>query len=75
VGWAALEGWAGTGKTTLAKAVVQAYRESGAATQVVVVSTAAETALRTAKKISPRANGYTVESLRLAVERGKAAPG
>lgn len=70
VGWAGLEGYAGTGKTTTLAPVVKAYRADHVVDRVYAVSTAAETALRTAHKIDAN-EGYSVESLALAVQRGR----
>jgi len=64
VGWASLEGRAGTGKTTLLRALVRAYRGNGQ--PVVLVSTAAETARRTARELDLD-RGYTVEAFARAV--------
>jgi conjugative relaxase-like TrwC/TraI family protein len=71
VGWASLEGWAGTGKTTAMRAVVGAYQRNRQ--PVVVVSTAADTAQRTAHELELE-HGYTVEAFCHAVERGWLRP-
>ena len=71
VGWASLEGWAGTGKTTAMRAVVGAYRHNHQ--PVVVVSTAADTARRTARELE-LGQGYTVEAFCQAVEHGRLHP-
>ncbi len=68
VGWASLEGWAGTGKTTAVRTVVGAYQRNCQA--AVVVSTAADTAQRTARELDLD-QGYTVEAFCLAVEQGR----
>ncbi len=67
VGWASLEGLAGTGKTTLLRPLVAAYRANGQ--PVVVVSTAAETARRTARELGLE-RGWTVEAFTHAVQHG-----
>jgi conjugative relaxase-like TrwC/TraI family protein len=72
VGWAALEGWAGTGKTTLVRTLVRAYRANGQ--PVVLVSTAAETARRTARDLDLD-RGWTVEAFTRAVGSGQLQPG
>jgi len=72
VGWASLEGHAGTGKTTTIHALVRAYRADGQ--PVVLVTTAAETARRTARDLGLE-RGYTVEAFTRAVERGELEPG
>jgi conjugative relaxase-like TrwC/TraI family protein len=71
VGWASLEGWAGTGKTTAMRAAVGAYRRNRQAT--VVVSTAADTAQRTARELDLD-RGYTVEAFCQAVHQGRLRP-
>ncbi len=71
VGWASLEGWAGTGKTTALRTVVGAYDRN--CQPAVVVSTAADTARRTAHELD-LAQGYTVEAFCLAVEQGRLHP-
>jgi conjugative relaxase-like TrwC/TraI family protein len=71
VGWASLEGLAGTGKTTLLRPLVAAYRANGQ--PVVVVSTAAETARRTARELGLD-RGWTVEAFARAVEHGQLRP-
>jgi len=71
VGWASLEGWAGTGKTTAMRAVVGAYRRNHQS--VVVVSTAADTARRTARELDLE-QGYTVEAFCHAVQHGQLHP-
>jgi transcriptional regulator of acetoin/glycerol metabolism len=70
-GWASLEGRAGTGKTTLLRALVRAYRGNGQ--PVVLVSTAAETARRTARELDLE-RGYTVEAFTRAVATGACNP-
>jgi ATP-dependent exoDNAse (exonuclease V) alpha subunit len=70
-GWASLEGRAGTGKTTLVRALVCAYRTN--LQPVVLVSTAAETARRTARDIGLD-QGYTVEAFARAVATGHLRP-
>jgi ATP-dependent exoDNAse (exonuclease V) alpha subunit len=71
VGWASLEGWAGTGKTTAMRAVVRAYQRNRQ--PVVVVSTAADTAQRTAHELELE-QGYTVEAFCQAVQHGRLRP-
>jgi hypothetical protein len=71
VGWASLVGWAGTGKTTAMRGVVRAYQRNGQPT--VVVSTAADTARRTARELELD-HGYTVEAFYQAVEQGRLHP-
>ena len=71
VGWASLEGWAGTGKTTAMRAIVGAYRRNHQ--PVVVVSTAADTAQRTARELDLE-RGYTVEAFCHAVQQGRLHP-
>ncbi len=71
VGWASLEGRAGTGKTTLVRALVCAYRVN--LQPVVLVSTAAETARRTARELGLD-QGYTVEAFARAVATGHLQP-
>jgi hypothetical protein len=71
VGWASLEGWAGTGKTTAVRTVVGAYRNNRQ--PVVVVTTAADTARRTARD-RDLDQGYTVEAFCLAVQQGRLHP-
>jgi len=71
VGWASLEGWAGTGKTTAVRAVVGAYQQNRQ--PVVAVSTAADTAQRTARELN-LGQGYTVEAFCRAVEQGRLHP-
>ena len=72
VGWASLEGWAGTGKTTLVRTLVRAYRANGQ--PVVLVSTAAETARRAARDLGLE-RGWTVEAFTRAVDRAHLQPG
>ena len=71
VGWASLEGRAGTGKTTLLRTLLRAYRGNGQ--PVVLVSTAAETARRTARELDLD-QGYTVEAFTRAVATGRLEP-
>jgi conjugative relaxase-like TrwC/TraI family protein len=71
VGWASLEGWAGTGKTTVVRTVVGAYERN--CQPAVVVSTAADTARRTARELD-LGQGYTVEAFCRAVEQGRLRP-
>jgi hypothetical protein len=71
VGWASLEGWAGTGKTTAMRVVVGAYQRN--CQPAVVVSTAADTARRTAHELDLD-RGYTVEAFCRAVEQGRLRP-
>jgi conjugative relaxase-like TrwC/TraI family protein len=71
VGWASLEGWAGTGKTTVVRAMVDAYHHNQQPT--IVVATAADTARRTAKDLG-LARGYTVEAFAHAVATGRLRP-
>jgi conjugative relaxase-like TrwC/TraI family protein len=72
--WApTLVGWAGTGKTTTARAVLSAYEdregvERPAADEVIVVAVAGSTAERTAEKLGVE-KAMTVESFANAVER------
>jgi conjugative relaxase-like TrwC/TraI family protein len=70
-GWAALVGHAGTGKTTLLRTLVRAYQANGQ--PVIVVSTAAETARRTARDLDIE-RGWTVEALTRAVTTGHLQP-
>lgn len=72
VGWASLEGHAGTGKTTLVRTLVRAYRANGQ--PVVLVATAAETARRTARELDLD-RGWTVEAFTRAVAAGRLQPG
>ena len=72
VGWASLEGWAGTGKTTLVRTLVRAYQANGQ--PVVLVSTAAETARRSARELGLE-RGWTVEAFCRAVTTGRLQPG
>lgn len=72
VGWTSLEGWAGTGKTTLVRTLVRAYQANGQ--PVVLVSTAAETATRTARELGLD-RGWTVEAFTRAVVTGQLQPG
>ena len=71
VGWAALEGHAGTGKTTLLRPLVAAYRAN--LQPVVLVATAAETARRTAHELGLD-RGWTVEAFTRAVHHGQLRP-
>jgi conjugative relaxase-like TrwC/TraI family protein len=71
VGWASLEGWAGTGKTTVVRAMVDAYHHNQQPT--VVVSTAADTARRTARDLG-LARGHTIEAFAHAVATGRLHP-
>ncbi len=71
VGWASLEGWAGTGKTTVVRAMVDAYHYNQQPT--IVVATAADTARRTASDLG-LARGYTVEAFSHAVATGRLRP-
>jgi len=71
VGWASLEGRAGTGKTTLLRTLLRAYRANFQ--PVVLVSTAAETARRTARELDLD-RGYTVEAFARAVATGHLQP-
>jgi ATP-dependent exoDNAse (exonuclease V) alpha subunit len=71
VGWASLEGRAGTGKTTLLRTLLLAYRANYQ--PVVLVSTAAETARRTARELDLE-RGYTVEAFARAVATGHLQP-
>jgi len=71
VGWASLEGRAGTGKTTLLRTLLRAYRGNGQ--PIVLVSTAAETARRTARELDLE-RGYTVEAFARAVATGHLQP-
>jgi conjugative relaxase-like TrwC/TraI family protein len=71
VGWASLEGWAGTGKTTAVRTVARAFRANRQ--HPVVVATAAETARRTAHAIGLD-RGYTVEAFTHAVHTGELRP-
>jgi ATP-dependent exoDNAse (exonuclease V) alpha subunit len=72
VGWASLEGHAGTGKTTLVHILVRAYQANGQ--PVILVSTAAETATRTAREVGLD-RGWTVEAFTRAVTTGQLQPG
>jgi conjugative relaxase-like TrwC/TraI family protein len=71
VGWASLEGRAGTGKTTLVRTLVRAYQAN--LQPVVLVSTAAETARRTARELGLD-RGWTVEAFTRAVRAGQLQP-
>jgi hypothetical protein len=71
VGWASLVGHAGTGKTTLIRALVRAYRGNGQS--VVLVATAAETARRSATELDLE-RGWTVEGFTRAVRTGHLRP-
>ncbi len=71
VGWVSLEGWAGTGKTTVVRAMVDAYHHNQQPT--VVVATAADTGRRTATELG-LARGYTVEAFSHAVATGRLRP-
>jgi conjugative relaxase-like TrwC/TraI family protein len=71
VGWASLEGWAGTGKTTAVRAVVRAYQRNSQ--PVVAVSTAGDTAQRTARELGLD-QGHTVEAFCQAVQHGRLRP-
>jgi conjugative relaxase-like TrwC/TraI family protein len=71
VGWASLEGWAGTGKTTAMRTVVRAYQRNHQ--PLVAVSTAADTARRTARDLDLD-HGYTVEAFCQAVQHGRLRP-
>jgi conjugative relaxase-like TrwC/TraI family protein len=71
VGWASLEGWAGTGKTTVIRAMVTAYRHNHQPT--IVVATAADTARRTAQDLGLE-RGYTIEAFTHAVASGRLHP-
>jgi len=71
IGWASLVGHAGTGKTTLLRTLVHAYQANGH--PVVLVSTAAETARRTARELDLE-RGWTVEALTRAVRTGHLQP-
>jgi conjugative relaxase-like TrwC/TraI family protein len=71
VGWASLEGHAGTGKTTAVRAVVCAYQHNHQ--PVFLVSTAADTAHRTASELGLDC-GYTIEAFTHAVQAGTIRP-
>jgi conjugative relaxase-like TrwC/TraI family protein len=71
IGWASLEGHAGTGKTTTVRAVVRAYQHNHQ--PVYLVSTAADTAHRTAGELSLQ-RGYTIEAFTHAVHAGTIRP-
>jgi conjugative relaxase-like TrwC/TraI family protein len=71
VGWASLVGWAGTGKTTVVRAMVSAYHHNQQPT--IVVATAADTARRTASDLG-LGRGYTVEAFTRAVQTGRLHP-
>jgi conjugative relaxase-like TrwC/TraI family protein len=68
VGWRSLVGWAGTGKTTVVRAMVDAYHHNHQ--PAVVVATAADTARRTAHDLG-LARGYTIEAFTHAVHSGR----
>lgn len=77
-GWTNVEGLAGTGKTTLLKVAVAAYQDREdtgypAADQIVVVSTAAATAERTAEKLGVRKR-YSLDGFSYAVDKGVLRP-
>ena len=72
--WVMLEGHAGTGKTSTLKAVVDAYRDTppfgrAAADDVIVLSTAAATAERTARPLDADRSG-SIDSFVAAVRHG-----
>ena len=72
--WVMLEGHAGTGKTSTLKAVVDAYRDTpafgrAAADEVIVLSTAAATAERTARPLNADRSG-SIDSFVAAVRHG-----
>src|SRR6266511_797895 len=71
VGWASLQGHAGTGKSTAVRAVVRAYEFNQQ--PAVVISTAADTAYRTARDLG-LARGYTLEAFYHAVHTGTLRP-
>jgi hypothetical protein len=71
VGWASLVGHAGTGKTTMVRTLVRAYQANGQ--PVILVSTAAETARRTARELDLD-RGWTVEAFTRAVTTGHLQP-
>ena len=68
VGWASLQGWAGTGKTTVVRAMVDAYHHNQQPT--IVVATAADTARRTARDLGLE-RGYTIEAFSHTVATGR----
>jgi conjugative relaxase-like TrwC/TraI family protein len=70
-GWASLEGHAGTGKTTLVRTLIWTYHAN--LQPVVLVSTAAETARRTAREVGLE-RGWTVEGFTRAVKTGHLHP-
>lgn len=72
IGWASVEGRAGTGKTTLLRTLLRAYRGNGQ--PILLVATAAETARRTARELDLE-RGYTVEAFTRAVRTGHLRPG
>ena len=69
VAWAGIEGWAGTGKSTVGKATVDALREAGVVNKVIVVSTAGATATRSAESIGGDM-ARSVEGLSASVRHG-----
>ncbi len=71
IGWASLEGHAGTGKTTTVRTVVRAYQHNHQ--PVILVATAADTALRTARALG-LAGGYTIEAFTHAVHTSTIHP-
>ena len=70
VRWAALVGYAGSGKTICCRPVVDAYRRAGLVDKVIMVSTAGRTAKASAKKIGADMS-CTIERLHGLVSRGK----
>lgn len=68
-GWIHIEGFAGSGKTTALKVIVDAHRKAGTAEQVVAVSTAANTAMRIGEKLGADRMG-SVESFVRQVKNG-----
>jgi conjugative relaxase-like TrwC/TraI family protein len=70
-GMGLLLGWAGTGKTTTMRVVVDATRQVGG--RVIVVATSGDTAQRTAHGIGVD-HGLTIEAFASRVERGRLWP-
>ena len=71
--WAHVEGHAGAGKTTAVSAVKEALEEAKLIDQTIVVSTAAATAQRSARKIGADRYG-AVEGIQRQVETGRLFP-
>ncbi len=72
-GWVHIEGYAGSGKTTALKVIVDAHKAEGTATEVIAVSTAANTAVRIGEKLGADRWG-SVESFCFQVKNGVIRP-